>query len=126
MALLSSTGRIFLVLEPVSGRLGIPRLLARLASNSFQFRWNGEDEITVIVTNRRRSILKILHIDATGCDLTTRILNHGTFKVLFSEKCIPRNLTRGDLERLFIDGTLTGEYQNKLSEELLSQRQNQH
>ena len=34
MALLSTTGKIFLVLEPISGRFGIPRLLAKLSSNS--------------------------------------------------------------------------------------------
>ena len=122
MALLSSTGRIFLVLEPVSGRLGLPRLLARLSSNSFNIHWDGEAEITLITTNQRRNRLKILHIDSAGCDLTTRMLNHGTFKVLFADGCIPRNLTRGDLERLFVDGTLEGGYQNALSEELLKKR----
>ena len=60
MALLSSTGRIFLVLEPVSGRLGLPRLLARLSSNSFNIHWDGEAEITVITTNQRRNRLKII------------------------------------------------------------------
>lgn len=123
MALLSSTGKIFLVLEPVSGRFGIPRLLAKLSSNAFNLKWDGEEEITIITTNRKRSCLKIFHIDAVGCDLTSRVLNHGTFKVLFEENCIPKAITRSTLERLFTDGTIEGDYQNELSRELLEKHQ---
>ena len=122
MALLSTTGKSFLVLEPISGRFGIPRLLAKLSSNSLNINWDGEEEITILTVNSRRSRLKILHIDDVGCDLTSRVLNKGTFKVLFQENCIPKALTRSMLERLFIDGTMEGDYQNELSREILEKR----
>ena len=45
MSFLSSTGRIVLIKEPISGRFGMPRLLAKLASNSLKVNWDGEEEL---------------------------------------------------------------------------------
>lgn len=60
MSFLSSTGRIVLIKEPISGRFGMPRLLAKLASNSLKVDWDGEEKITIITFNKRRSIAKVL------------------------------------------------------------------
>ncbi|SFS40607.1 hypothetical protein SAMN02910357_00581 [Succinivibrio dextrinosolvens] len=60
MSILSSTGKIVLIKEPVSGRFGMPRLMAKLASNSLKDNWDGESEITIITFNGKRSIAKVL------------------------------------------------------------------
>lgn len=126
MSFLSSTGRIVLIKEPISGRFGMPRLLAKLTSNSLKVNWDGEEEITIITFNKRRSIAKILHLDHVGSDLTTRVLDHGLFKVVLDEEGqhLPQRITREQLERLFVDGTLEGDFQNPLSAHLLKQTHN--
>ena len=53
MSILSSTGKIVMVKEPVCGRFGIHRLMAMLTSNSLKISWNGIDEITVVTFNKR-------------------------------------------------------------------------
>ena len=118
MSILSATGKIIMVQEPVSGRFGLQKLLAKLSSNAYGVNWNGSDEISLVTFNKKRTICKILHVDDT-----TRILNHGNFKVLLDEGLIPRRLTREALERLIIDGTLEGEYQNEISKQLLENQQ---
>lgn len=123
MSILSATGKIIMVQEPVSGRFGLQKLLAKLSSNPYGVNWNGCDEISLVTFNKKRTICKILHVDDTGVDCTTRILNHGNFKVLLDEGLIPRRLTREALERLIIDGTLEGEYQNEISKQLLENQQ---
>ena len=123
MSILSATGKIIMVQEPVSGRFGLRKLLAKLSSNAYGVNWNGSDEISLVTFNKKRTICKILHVDDTGVDCTTRILNHGNFKVLLDEGLIPRRLTREALERLIIDGTLEGEYQNEISKQLLENQQ---
>lgn len=55
MSILSSTGKIVMVKEPVCGRFGIHRLMAMLTSNSLKISWNGIDEITVVTFNKRRT-----------------------------------------------------------------------
>ena len=123
MSILSATGKIIMVQEPVSGRFGLQKLLAKLSSNAYGVNWNGSDEISLVTFNKKHTICKILHVDDTGVDCTTRILNHGNFKVLLDEGLIPRRLTREALERLIIDGTLEGEYQNEISKQLLENQQ---
>ena len=123
MSILSATGKIIMVQEPVSGRFGLQKLLAKLSSNAYGVNWNGSDEISLVTFNKKRTICKILHVDDTGVDCTTRILNHGNFKVLLDEGLIPRRLTREALERLIIDGTLEAEYQNEISKQLLENQQ---
>ena len=63
MSILSGTGKIYMVREPVCGRFGIHRLLAMLSSNSLNVHWNGIDEVTIVTFNKRKTICKILHID---------------------------------------------------------------
>ena len=106
MSILSSTGRISLVREPVSGRFGLPRLLAKVSANAYKTNWNGCEEISVVTFNKRRSIAKIIHIDKYGVDLTSRQLNHGTFRIMLEEGLLPKSLKREELEILLQGGTL--------------------
>lgn len=106
MSILSSTGKIVMVKEPVCGRFGIHRLMAMLTSNTLKVSWNGIDEITVVTFNKRRTTCKIIHVDVYGIDCTTRILNSGRFQVMLAENQIPVNLTRQELEQLLREGTV--------------------
>lgn len=105
MSILSGTGKIYMVREPVCGRFGIHRLLAMLSSNSLNVHWNGIDEVTIVTFNKRKTICKVLHIDPYGVDCTSRILNSGRFQVMLDEDLIPIHLTRDELEQLLLDGT---------------------
>ncbi|MCI6449461.1 MAG: IS66 family insertion sequence element accessory protein TnpB [Succinivibrio sp.] len=116
MSILSSTGRIFLVKTPVSGRFGLARLLAQLSSQAFGVRWDGIEELTIITFNKTRTICKILHTEDKGVDCVTRKLNKGTFKVLFDEELIPERLTLDVLERL-LNGEDVEELKNNFSED---------
>ena len=100
MGLIPSTGSVYLCREPVCGRFGIHRLLARLTTRELRVGWDGSAEITVVTFNRRRTICKILHVDAYGVDCTTRILNSGRFKVMLDEGSLPERLGREELEDL--------------------------
>lgn len=60
MSILSQTGKIILVRQPVNGRFGIHRLMAMLSSNQFGVFWNGTDEITIVTFNAKRTICKLL------------------------------------------------------------------
>ena len=62
MSILSTSGKIIMVKEPVCGRFGIHRLLAMLSSVALNVRWNGTEEMTIVTFNKRRTICKILHI----------------------------------------------------------------
>lgn len=105
MSILSSTGKIYIVLKPVSGRFGIPRLMSELSSKSLKVPWDGSEEITVVMFNTRRTLCSVLHADARGTDHTRRILEHGTFDVLLDEGLKPAALTREQLERLLDTGS---------------------
>ena len=106
MSILSQTGKIILVRQPVNGRFGIHRLMAMLSSNQFEVCWNGTDEITIVTFNAKRTICKILHVDTYGTDCTTRILNYGKFKTILQEDLLPIHLKRDELEILLTGGDL--------------------
>ena len=106
MSILLGTGRIYMVREPVCGRFGMHRLLAMLSSNSLGVKWNGIDEISIVTFNKRRTICKILHVDNCGVDCTSRVLNSGRFQVMLEEDKIPIHLTRDELEKLLMEGTV--------------------
>ena len=105
MSILSSTGKIILVREPVCGRFGIHRLMAMLGSGALNVSWNGTEEISVITFNKRRTICKITHVDEWGVDCTTRILNTGVFQVMLEEGRLPVHLTREEHEGQLRNGT---------------------
>ena len=106
MSILSQTGKIILVRQPVNGRFGIHRLMAMLSSNQFEVCWNGTDEITIVTFNAKRTICKILHVDTYGTDCTTRILNYGKYKTILQEDLLPIHLKRNELEILLTGGDL--------------------
>ena len=106
MSLLSSTGKIFLIKEPVCGRFGMHKLLAQLSSGVFKVGWDGQEEITIVTFNRRRTICSILHIDPCGVDRMTRMLNTGTFQVILDAGLLPERLTRRALELLLSNGSI--------------------
>lgn len=108
MSILSGTGRIVLVREPVCGRFGLPRLLAKVSANAYHTNWRGIEEISVVVFNRKLTIAKILHVDRYGVDLTSRQLNHGRFKVMLEEGLLPKNLGRAELESMLNGEELPG------------------
>ena len=107
MSILSSSGKIILVREPVCGRFGIHRLMAMLSSGALKVGWNGIEEISVITFNKRRTICKITHVDEWGVDCTTRILNTGAFHVMLEEGRLPVHLTRDEFENLLRNGTVS-------------------
>ncbi len=45
MSILSSTGKILMVREPICGRFGIHKLMAMLSSGVLNVKWNGIDEL---------------------------------------------------------------------------------
>ena len=106
MSILSQSGKIILVREPVCGRFGIHRLIAQLTSGALNVSWDGKSEITMVTFNKKRTLCKILHIDDYGVDCTTRILNTGRFQVILDDckKLIPIHLTRNELEELLTHG----------------------
>ena len=53
--------------------------------------------------------LKLFHIDDQGYSLTTRINYDGRFEILFSNDG-PKTITRSELQRLILDGTIEGEW----------------
>ena len=71
MSILSSTGKILLVREPVCGRFGIHKLMAMISSGSIGVKWNGLDEISVITFNRKRSICKVLKYEISYFNTNT-------------------------------------------------------
>lgn len=106
MSILSQSGKIILVRQPVSGRFGIHRLMAMLSSNQLGVGWTGTEEISVVTFNAKRTICKILHIDAYGTDCTSRILNYGKFRTLLQDDLLPVHLSRNELELLLNGGEL--------------------
>ena len=102
MSILSQSGKIILVREPVCGRFGIHRLIAQLTSGALNVSWDGKSEITMITFNKKRTLCKILHIDDYGVDCTTRILNTGRFQVKFGRFTINIGIFIKNLKKFYL------------------------
>jgi len=98
-------GDIWLIRTPVNGRLGIKRLYAMLLGGLFGVRYDVTRELWLVMLNRRRNRLRILHLDAYGYDLTVRINRSGLFRVILDESP-GQKLTRAQLRELCLTGTL--------------------
>lgn len=111
---LLASGRIYLIRQPVSGRTGIVKLWNMLCAGTLGVKFDVEspEEIWVLMVNRRRNRLRILHVDTWGYELTTRINFDGRFDVIFNEGG-PQNITRGELRRLVLDGTVEGSWRSE-------------
>ena len=59
MSYILPEGRIMILKQPISGRYGIPRLMAYITANSSRFGWDGVETISVITFNRFRTRLRI-------------------------------------------------------------------
>lgn len=105
MSILSSTGKIFVIRTPVSGRFGMYRLMAKLTSGEFKVSWDGVSEITIVTFNKRRTMCNVLHIDQFGTDKLTRKLNEGVYQIYLDEGLIYQRLTREDLEKMLTYGS---------------------
>ena len=63
MSILSQSGKIILVREPVCGRFGIHRLIAQLTAGAIHVSWDDKSEIKMVTFNNKRNLCKILHTD---------------------------------------------------------------
>ena len=68
--------RIIVIKEPVPGIWGIHRLYGQVKE---KFNPQSDEELYVVFYNKSYTRLKLMHVDATGYDLTTRILFSGKF-----------------------------------------------
>ncbi len=109
MCNLFSSGTIYLILTPVNGNCGIPRLYGRLLTGELGV--ENSSEIYVIFTTSNRKTLLILHVDNYGVDLTKRRLHKGKFRTLLRKPQQIQTLTRQELLRLVLDGTYAEEWQ---------------
>lgn len=108
---LLATGKIYLIRKPIDGRLGALKLwnLATSGSLGIDVDIISGEEVWIVMASNRASRLRIFHIDDQGYSLTTRINYDGRFDVLFSEDG-PKTLTRSELQRLILDGTVEGDW----------------
>ena len=107
MSYILPEGRIMILKQPISGRYGIPRLMAYITANSSRFGWDGVETISVITFNRFRTRCKIISCDKYGVTLTVRILHSGNFKVLLDDDLLPETINKSELESLMRYGTLS-------------------
>lgn len=117
---LFTTGRIFLIRQPIHGGYGPNRIYDLLMAGTFGVDIVGNKEETyVIFTTKRRQMLLIFHIDECGFDLTKRfIYAKSTFKILLEDTCSPMTLTREELRRLVLYGTYEADYETLKQENI--------
>lgn len=106
-------GTIVLLDTPLPGYYGIHRFRALLESGNLGVSYHGAEELWICALNRMGNRLRIFHVDEFGYSLTTRILYTGSFVMALKEASAGKiTLTREQLRRLCIDGTLSGPYAN--------------
>lgn len=114
------TGDIYLIRKPIPGNYGIHKLFDMLVSSQFGIVYdlNTMPEIWLLTTNKRKKRLSILHVECFGYENIVRFL-HGNnlFNILFDEKAPPITLTRSQLRRLVLDGTVEGTWNNACIQE---------
>ena len=107
MSLLSSTGRIYLLKEPVCGRWGMFRLHSCLSVEPLGLSGTVTRKLHLLLSTKAVRT-SIFHYDMCGMERTVRRLRKGTFKVILDAGRTPGELTREQLERLLCDGTVSG------------------
>lgn len=109
------SGDIYLIKRPVPGNIGIHVLFNKAVSGDFGFKYDLEHprEIWVVTLNKRRRRLSILHIDDWGYEQIVRYLfSNSPFSMFFENDADFVKLTRGQLRRLVIDGSVEGGFNN--------------
>lgn len=109
------SGDIYLIKRPVPGNVGIHVLFNKAVSGDFGFKYDLERprEIWVVTLNKRRRRLSILHIDDWGYEQIIRYLfSNSPFSMFFENDADFVKLTRGQLRRLVIDGSVEGGFNN--------------
>ena len=114
------TGDIYLIRKPIPVHYCILNLFDMLVSSQFVIAYdlNTMPEIWLLTTNKRKKRLSILHVECFGYENIVRFL-HGNnlFNILFDEKAPPITLTRSQLRRLVLDGTVEGTWNNACIQE---------
>lgn len=97
---LFASGKIYILKNPINGRLGIYSLYSRLVSMNLGIEWNGEDEIWVVMFNKPKTRMRILHVEpGYGFDLKIRVLFHDNFKAILDNSGY-QTITREQLQQL--------------------------
>lgn len=110
---LFSSGKIYLIKKPISGRYGLPKIMGNLLTGAFgEDIASADEEIYVVLTTKDRKTLIIFHMDDLGYDLTKRRLFHGKFALILDndDESNPVKITREELKRLVLDGTFAGDW----------------
>ena len=120
------TSKIVIVRKTVPGAWGIHKLTALVKDN---FVINPGDELSVVFATHNYKRLKVVTVDATGVELSIRMLNKGLFRTFVlnddendekNDSLTPLPLSADKLKRLLFDGTVNGIYQFPLSEAYLT------
>lgn len=83
-----------------------------------QFEPKADDDLYIVFYTKSYRRLKILHVNATGYDLTTRLLYKGQFGIDGSSEAT-LELTKAELYMLMFDGSLPNTpWINPLSEQV--------
>ena len=114
---LFSTGKIYLIKQPINGNSGVPSLYARLLNGSFGIEIT-DDEYYAIFSNSSRKLLIIVYKNEAGVGVFKWRLFSGKFKILIDgNQNEPSKITRSQLKRLIMDGTIEGEWQSNYQKE---------
>ena len=111
MSILPENAPICVINEPVSGRKGIPGLMAMLYGGEFDVNWDQFSPITIVTFNASLTLCKLLIIDVFGVSCMTRKLTGAKFKNTLKRGLLPLYIRRSDLEHLLATGTIYESYE---------------
>ncbi len=109
-------GKIFLIRTPVNANYGIPRLYGMVIGGMLGVPVDltlNYEECYFVFTNKKQSMLMILHIDDIGITFSKRILHGRRFNVLVEQADSPVALSREQLRRLVLDGSYDGPWESR-------------
>ena len=118
---LFASGQIYLIRNPINGNSGINSILGKILSKEWDvdLDLNNPKEIYVVIPTKNKKTILIFHYDIYGADICKRILHSRKFRIQLEDTRQPIMITRGQLKRLIIDGTYTGEWEHKELESIM-------
>lgn len=116
------SGKIYLVKTPVKGNAGINLLFSLVVGGTLGISMTDQEEKYVIFFNKKRTRCRILHIDNAGVTLMIRRLFSKKFQVKLDSGS-NQVLTREQLRRLLLDGTVEGDWQSEFKHFCFQQSQ---